>query len=231
MSYSVARMSHPASTSAAPELRQREFRGGVVSGDERLGAVYRLDALRRISMVRAGVPAAVLPTLAKATSIPREKLYVMLGLPGPPRIASYRRGSDSARTRASGCSDCCGLLARPRRSSSTLDRRSASTRPRDTPDDDAADLTGQGARLSGGRWNRTGTPMVYVSTTRALACLETVVWGTGWGQRQDAVLAGVPAVAVPEEQNVLVNPTHPDAARLRDLKVHRWLYDGRLDSR
>lgn len=73
--------------------------------------------------------------------------------------------------------------------------------------------------------------MVYVSTTRALACLETVVWGTGWVQRQDAVVAGVPVVAVPEEHNVLVNPTHPDAARLRAVKVHRWLYDGRLDSR
>lgn len=150
----------------------------------------------------------------------------------------------------------------------------------DTPDHDAADLSGRGTRLSGGRWNRTGTPMVYASTTRALACLETVVhlaggeplplnrylvelivpadvwaartvfappahvgwdalpaghvsmdWGTGWVQRRDAVLADVPSVAVPEEHNVLVNPTHPDAARLRAAKVRRWLYDGRLDSR
>lgn len=150
----------------------------------------------------------------------------------------------------------------------------------DTPDYDAADLTGQGARLSGGRWNRPGTAMVYVSTSRALACLETVVhlagseplplnrylvelivpsevwaartvfdpsahvgwdalpaghvsmdWGTDWVQRQDAVLADVPSVAVPEEQNVLVNATHPDAGQLRAVKVRRWLYDGRLDSR
>ena len=36
-------------------------------------------------------------------------------------------------------------------------------------------LSGKGAELSGGRWNRKGTPVVYASTSRALACLETVV--------------------------------------------------------
>jgi RES domain-containing protein len=45
----------------------------------------------------------------------------------------------------------------------------------DTPDYQAHDLTGLGAELTGGRWNRCGTPMVYASTSRALACLETVV--------------------------------------------------------
>lgn len=45
----------------------------------------------------------------------------------------------------------------------------------DTPDYQAHDLGGRGAELSGGRWNRRGTPLVYASTSRALACLETVV--------------------------------------------------------
>ena len=45
----------------------------------------------------------------------------------------------------------------------------------DTPAYEAHDLSGKGAELSGGRWNRRGTPVVYVSTSRALACLETVV--------------------------------------------------------
>lgn len=39
----------------------------------------------------------------------------------------------------------------------------------------AEDLSGEGAKRSGGRWNAVGTPMVYTSTNRALACLETVV--------------------------------------------------------
>lgn len=44
----------------------------------------------------------------------------------------------------------------------------------DTPDYAADDLRGIGAKQSGGRWNRKGTPMVYASTSRALACLETL---------------------------------------------------------
>ena len=45
----------------------------------------------------------------------------------------------------------------------------------DTPDYESDDLTGKGAEKTGGRWNRVGVAMIYVSTSRALACLETVV--------------------------------------------------------
>lgn len=45
----------------------------------------------------------------------------------------------------------------------------------DTPDYEADDLSGKGAEKSGGRWNRVGTPLLYCSATRALACLETLV--------------------------------------------------------
>ncbi len=45
----------------------------------------------------------------------------------------------------------------------------------DTPTYEAHDLSGKGAEMSGGRWNRRGTPVVYASESRALACLETVV--------------------------------------------------------
>lgn len=38
-----------------------------------------------------------------------------------------------------------------------------------------ADLTGEGARLYGGRWNPVGVPLVYASSTLALAALETLV--------------------------------------------------------
>jgi RES domain-containing protein len=44
----------------------------------------------------------------------------------------------------------------------------------DTPDYTAEDLAGIGAARSGGRWNRKGTPLVYASTSCALACLETL---------------------------------------------------------
>lgn len=45
----------------------------------------------------------------------------------------------------------------------------------DTPAYESDDLTGGGAKSTGGRWNELGTPMLYTSESRALACLETVV--------------------------------------------------------
>ena len=146
----------------------------------------------------------------------------------------------------------------------------------DAPAYESDDLTGKGAEISGGRWNRVGTPLVYASTTRALACLETVVhladeplplnrylvrvtvpaqtwaaatvldpsslvgwdaepvgrasldWGTNWAKGKSTLLALVPSIVVPEELNVLVNPVHADAGKVKAVKVRKWVYDSRL---
>ena len=45
----------------------------------------------------------------------------------------------------------------------------------DTPDYVAHDLSGKGAQITGGRWNRKGLPVVYAASTAALAALETIV--------------------------------------------------------
>ena len=45
----------------------------------------------------------------------------------------------------------------------------------DTSEYLADDLTGKGAEVTGGRWNRKGHPVLYTSTSIALACLETAV--------------------------------------------------------
>lgn len=45
----------------------------------------------------------------------------------------------------------------------------------DAKDYEADDMSGTGARITGGRWNDKGIAMVYAATNRALACLETIV--------------------------------------------------------
>ena len=147
----------------------------------------------------------------------------------------------------------------------------------DTKDYEADDLSGAGAKATGGRWNAAGVPMLYCAESRALACLETVVhlnagglplnrylveievpddawasarmesaaslkvgwdaapagrvsigFGSDWARSKSSLLLLVPSAIVPEETNVLVNPEHPDRARLRARKVRKWVYDPRL---
>jgi RES domain-containing protein len=44
----------------------------------------------------------------------------------------------------------------------------------DAPTYEADDLSGTGAKLTGGRWNEKDVPAVYAAESRALACLETM---------------------------------------------------------
>ena len=45
----------------------------------------------------------------------------------------------------------------------------------------ANDLSGAGAKMTGGRWNSIGTPLVYSATNIALATIETVLHIRGGG--------------------------------------------------
>lgn len=46
----------------------------------------------------------------------------------------------------------------------------------EAPNYPANDMSGTGAKISGGRWNSVGTPVIYCSTNIALATLETVLY-------------------------------------------------------
>lgn len=137
----------------------------------------------------------------------------------------------------------------------------------------ASALSGEGARLYGGRWNSPGRAMVYLSTSRALAALELLVHLTtplsrriprtlvtvqvprdlisgplwkeeGWqdippgGASTDqgddwlaaAPTAGVlvPSALIPEEHNLLLNPSHPDFAQVKISATSSFSFDPRL---
>ena len=66
----------------------------------------------------------------------------------------------------------------------------------DTPDYEADDLSGAGAKATGGRWNEAGVPVVYASETRALACLETMVHLNAGGLPLNRYLV---AVTIPDD--------------------------------
>lgn len=53
-------------------------------------------------------------------------------------------------------------------------------------------------------------------------------WGGEWAGSRRSLVAEVPSVIIPEESNVLINPHHRDAQRLRAQKIRRWTYDPRL---
>jgi len=137
------------------------------------------------------------------------------------------------------------------------------------------DLSGEGARLHGGRWNHRGTAIIYTSESRSLATVELLVhvslsyaptdlkmatievpdepapevvevaalppnWrgfpappeladlGTSWARSGRSVLLRVPSAVVEHEKNILINPAHPDIARVALTKVEDFLLDRRL---
>ncbi|MFM1759983.1 MAG: hypothetical protein RLY75_1254 [Pseudomonadota bacterium] len=141
----------------------------------------------------------------------------------------------------------------------------------------ADDLSGEGAKKSGGRWNKKGMPVLYTSESIALACLETMVhinaqglpltrylvridiptrvWnlakklnmktaGMGWDalpagtasiekgqkwlQSNTSALLLVPSVVIPQANNVLINPLHPDIKLIKAKKIEKFSYDPRL---
>ena len=141
----------------------------------------------------------------------------------------------------------------------------------------ADDLSGSGAKITGGRWNRKGNAMLYASSSIALACLETLVhldpnglplnrylvelripepvwdarralnhasapkdwnavpaamtsleYGDQWLAAQSSAVMLVPAIVVPEEHNILINPLHDQARLIKAIKLRKWTYDPRL---
>jgi RES domain-containing protein len=52
--------------------------------------------------------------------------------------------------------------------------------------------------------------------------------GADWLRGMQSFAMRVPSVVVPEEANFLINPRHPDAARIKVGKPVPWRFDARL---
>lgn len=132
-------------------------------------------------------------------------------------------------------------------------------------------LTGEGARLVGGRWNSPGRPLVYASESLALCLAECLVHVTGslpqnyvafkisfpdddaevlslktlraswerdlartraagdrWLKEARSLALVVPSAVLPESRNILLNPRHSNAARVRVVSRKPFTFDPRL---
>ena len=140
----------------------------------------------------------------------------------------------------------------------------------------AEDLSGNGARLFGGRWNSEGLFAIYTSSSRSLALLETLAHTpakmlqeriyilvtlsvpdavkpeeidrekltAGWDapdtrpltkkigdkflRNKSGLLLIVPSVLMPEENNYILNPSHPDIKKVKLVNKRRIHFDARM---
>jgi RES domain-containing protein len=52
--------------------------------------------------------------------------------------------------------------------------------------------------------------------------------GQDWIERAESALLVVPSAVVPEEKNIIINPLHPDFARIGVGEPEPFTFDGRL---
>ncbi len=57
---------------------------------------------------------------------------------------------------------------------------------------------------------------------------KTQDFGTDWINSRVAAVLSVPSVIVPSERNYLLNPAHPDFARIRFFAPRPFTFDRRL---
>jgi len=135
------------------------------------------------------------------------------------------------------------------------------------------DLSGNGSKLFGGRWNAVGLNAVYCTEHISLAVLEILVhvkkykqpkdyhlitlsipdsikpavisasklkknWkddftytqfmGNEFLKTQQALMLQVPSVIVEPENNIIINPKHPDVSKIKIISTRLFEFDKRL---
>lgn len=137
------------------------------------------------------------------------------------------------------------------------------------------DITGAGAKLYGGRWNKEGLALLYTSENLSLAVLEllanqvrrlvddtygyiaieipdkettqqlaeselpeewrqnqyseyTINKGSEWIIKQSSLALKVPSAVLAQENNILINPSHPDFKKIKIVTTGTLNLDGRV---
>jgi RES domain-containing protein len=52
--------------------------------------------------------------------------------------------------------------------------------------------------------------------------------GDQWITSMESPLLVVPSVIAPDEQNVLINPLHPNSTKIKATTLKRWVFDTRF---
>ena len=100
----------------------------------------------------------------------------------------------------------------------------------------ANDLSGTGAKMSGGRWNSKGTPIVYCATNIALATLETVHYLRNGGLPFNRYLVRIDVSDGVWAARQVLDPLPGgwdaipagDAGTIVATTLKRWIYDPRF---
>lgn len=84
------------------------------------------------------------------------------------------------------------------------------------------DITGEGAKLRGGRWNSAGLPVVYTSTTISLSLLELLIYNASYEELQNNYLMKIEIPGIDEDS---MNPISVKKQWQKDIGYSRFIGD------
>ncbi len=90
------------------------------------------------------------------------------------------------------------------------------------------DISGEGAKLRGGRWNSVGLPVVYTSTTISLSLLELLIYNASYDELQNNYLMKIEIPGIPEDSITSINVKKQWQ---KDIGYSRFIGDSFLSTR
>ena len=90
------------------------------------------------------------------------------------------------------------------------------------------DISGEGAKLRGGRWNSVGLPVVYTSTTISLSLLELLIYNASYDELQNNYLMKIETPGIPEDSITSINVKKQWQ---KDIGYSRFIGDSFLSTR